>query len=378
MNITVVGTGYVGLVSGACFAEFGNHVACVDKDPAKIEMLRAGEMPIFEPGLDGIVARNVKAGRLQFGTDIARAIRDSLVVLVAVGTPQGNDGRADLSFVFEVAQTVAHNLNGYKVVVTKSTVPAGTGRRIRSVIEEHRAEPHPFSVASNPEFLREGSAIEDFLRPNRVVLGTAGTPILEIHRRRHRHGTPGMGPAGAALDGMGGIIFFAAVALREVGPLSVTISRVLIAAILLHAFIRLTGLRMPADGRTWAAFFGMGPPNNAMPFSLIFWGQTHIASGLASILNATTPLFTVVVAHFLTSNEKLTPGRGLGVLIGLAGVVVMIGTDLLDGLNENLLAQLAVLGAAVTYASATIYGRRFRQMPPICTAAGHSAPPARS
>jgi drug/metabolite transporter (DMT)-like permease len=168
----------------------------------------------------------------------------------------------------------------------------------------------------------------------------------------------------------GGSFFFAAVALREVGPLSVTISRVLIAAILLHAFIRLTGLRMPADGRTWATFFGMGLLNNAMPFSLIFWGQTHIASGLASILNATTPLFTVVVAHFLTSNEKLTPGRGLGVLIGFAGVIVMIGTDLLDGLSENLLAQFAVLGAAVSYAFATIYGRRFRQLPPICTAAG--------
>ncbi|HEX6093090.1 MAG TPA: DMT family transporter [Dongiaceae bacterium] len=168
----------------------------------------------------------------------------------------------------------------------------------------------------------------------------------------------------------GGSFFFAAVALREVGPLTVTISRVLIAAILLHAFIRLTDLRMPADGRTWAAFFGMGLLNNAIPFSLIFWGQTHIASGLASILNATTPLFTVVVAHFLTNNEKLTAGRGLGVLIGFAGVVVMIGTDLLDGLSENLLAQFAVLGAAVAYAFATIFGRRFRQLPPICTAAG--------
>jgi len=168
----------------------------------------------------------------------------------------------------------------------------------------------------------------------------------------------------------GGSFFFAAVALREVGPLTVVISRVAIAAILLHAFILITGLRMPADGRSWAAFFGMGLLNNAIPFSLIFWGQSHIASGLASILNATTPLFTVVVAHFLTSNEKLTVGRGLGVLIGFAGVVAMIGADLLEGLGNNLLAQLAVLGAAVFYALATIYGRRFRDLPPICTAAG--------
>ncbi|MFM9842668.1 MAG: DMT family transporter [Dongiaceae bacterium] len=168
----------------------------------------------------------------------------------------------------------------------------------------------------------------------------------------------------------GGSFFFAAVALPEVGPLTVVASRVAIAAILLHGFILLRGMRMPADGRTWAAFVAMGLLNNAIPFSLIFWGQTHIASGLASILNATTPLFTVVIAHFLTRNEKITGGRGLGVLIGFAGVVVMIGTDLLSGLSTNLLAQLAVLGAAVAYAFATIYGRRFRLLPPICTATG--------
>jgi drug/metabolite transporter (DMT)-like permease len=168
----------------------------------------------------------------------------------------------------------------------------------------------------------------------------------------------------------GGSFFFAAVALREVGPLTVVISRVAIAAILLHLFIRFAGLRMPQDARTWAAFLGMGLLNNVIPFSLIFWGQTHIASGLASILNATTPLFTVVIAHVLTHNEKLTAGRTLGVLVGFVGVVVMIGADLLQGLGNNLLAQLAVLGAAVTYGFASVYGRRFRQLPPICTAAG--------
>jgi UDPglucose 6-dehydrogenase len=172
VNIAVVGTGYVGLVTGACFSEFGTHVTCVDKDSSKIEMLKRGEIPIYEPGLDGVVERNVKAGRLEFTTDLPAAVRDALVVFIAVGTPQGEDGRADLSFVKDVAIAVARNLNSYKVVVTKSTVPAGTGRMIRELIEEHRAESHPFSVASNPEFLREGSAIEDFLRPNRVVIGT--------------------------------------------------------------------------------------------------------------------------------------------------------------------------------------------------------------
>jgi drug/metabolite transporter (DMT)-like permease len=168
----------------------------------------------------------------------------------------------------------------------------------------------------------------------------------------------------------GGSFFFAAVALKEVGPVTVAATRVLVAAILLYGFIRLTGRQMPSDGRTWAAFFGMGLINNVVPFSLIFWGQTHIASGLASILNATTPLFTVLVAHVLTRNERLTVNRSLGVIIGFAGVVMMIGADLLAGLGDNLLAQLAVLGAAISYASATIFGRRFRELPPIATAAG--------
>jgi UDPglucose 6-dehydrogenase len=154
----------------------------VDKDVAKIEALEQGRIPIFEPGLDDLVERNVKAGRLKFSTDLAEIVRESLVVFIAVGTPQGNDGRADLSFVRDVAKTIAQNLNSYKVVVTKSTVPAGTGKMIRQIIEENMGEKHPFSVASNPEFLREGSAIEDFMRPNRVVLGTEdeqSTAILE-------------------------------------------------------------------------------------------------------------------------------------------------------------------------------------------------------
>ena len=186
MNITVVGSGYVGLVTGACFSEFGNHVTCVDNDAGKVERLTRGEMPIYEPGLPELVERNVRAGRLTFSMDLARAVDRSLVVFIAVGTPQGNDGRADLSFVREVAAEVAQHLDAYKVVVTKSTVPAGTGQMIRRIIEEHRKENHPFSVASNPEFLREGSAIEDFLRPNRVVIGaddeTAAAILKDLYR----------------------------------------------------------------------------------------------------------------------------------------------------------------------------------------------------
>jgi len=186
MNVCVVGTGYVGLVTGACFAEFGIHVTCVDKNSAKIEMLNAGGIPIYEPGLDDLVQRNHKAGRLKFTTDLAASVRDSLVVFIAVGTPQGNDGSADLSFVWEVAREVAENLNSYKVIVTKSTVPAGTGQGVRKIIDEHRKEDHPFSVASNPEFLREGAAIEDFMRPNRVVLGTDDEMAAAILRDLYR------------------------------------------------------------------------------------------------------------------------------------------------------------------------------------------------
>ncbi|MDX1387688.1 MAG: UDP-glucose/GDP-mannose dehydrogenase family protein [Acidobacteriota bacterium] len=186
MNIAVVGTGYVGLVTGACFAEFGNHVICVDKIHEKIEMLQKGEIPIYEPGLAPMVERNVKAGRLEFTTELADAVRQSLVVFIAVGTPQGNDGRADLSFVQQVARSVAENLDSFKVVVTKSTVPAGTGKMIREIIEKHRAEDHSFSVVSNPEFLREGSAIEDFMRPDRVVVGTEDETAAAIMRDLYR------------------------------------------------------------------------------------------------------------------------------------------------------------------------------------------------
>ncbi len=194
MNICVVGTGYVGLVTGACLAEFGHTVTCVDKDHSKIELLNAGGIPIFEPGLDDLVRRNTQAGRLFFTVELDHAIRESLVVFIAVGTPEGSDGRADLSFVHAVARTVAEHLNSYKVVVTKSTVPAGTGKVIRELIEQHRVEDHPFSVASNPEFLREGSAIEDFMRPNRVVLGAedemAAAILKDLYRPLYLIETP--------------------------------------------------------------------------------------------------------------------------------------------------------------------------------------------
>ncbi len=172
MNIAMIGTGYVGLVSGTCFAEFGIHVTCVDKVEEKIDALQNGRIPIYEPGLEDLVKKNVREGRLTFTTDFKDAVEKSLVIFIAVGTPRHNDGSADLSSVEEVARDIGRHMNGYKVVIGKSTVPVGTGKWVEGIIRENQREPHVFDVASNPEFLREGSAIEDFMRPNRVVIGT--------------------------------------------------------------------------------------------------------------------------------------------------------------------------------------------------------------
>jgi len=186
MHIAVVGAGYVGLVTGACFAEFGVNVICVDIDPDKIERLGRGESPIYEPGLDQLVKKNLQAGRLSFTTDIAAAIRQSLVIFIAVGTPPQTDGSADLSFVEGVARSVAEHMDSYKVVATKSTVPVGTGKRLTALIREQQNRQIDFSVVSNPEFLREGAAIGDFMRPDRVVIGGSDSQAIAIMRDLYR------------------------------------------------------------------------------------------------------------------------------------------------------------------------------------------------
>ena len=179
MNICVVGTGYVGLVTGACLADFGMTVLCVDKDEAKIAALQAGRIPIYEPGLEEIVAKNQRAGRLRFTTDLKSGIQSALAIFIAVGTPPRPDGAPDLTFVRQVAEAIAHHINGYKVVVTKSTVPTGTGRMIEQILRSNDGD-REFSVVSNPEFLREGSAIADFLRPDRIVIGASDARAIEV------------------------------------------------------------------------------------------------------------------------------------------------------------------------------------------------------
>jgi len=194
MRIAMIGTGYVGLVSGACLSEFGHEVVCIDKDQAKIAELNKGRVPIFEPGLDEVVAANARAGRLSFACDLSAAVSQADAVFIAVGTPsRRGDGHADLSFVFGAAEEIARALDGYTVVVTKSTVPVGTGRKVEDIIRKLRPTAE-FDVASNPEFLREGSAIEDFRRPDRIVVGAeterARNVLKEVYRPLYLNETP--------------------------------------------------------------------------------------------------------------------------------------------------------------------------------------------
>ena len=180
MRIAMIGSGYVGLVSGACFAQFGHDVTCIDKDADKIARLKKGEIPIYEPGLDKLVSDNAKSGRLQFGLDLADAVAKSDAVFIAVGTPtRRGDGHADLSYVYAAAAEIARAISGYTVVVTKSTVPVGTGREVARIIREAQPDAE-FDVASNPEFLREGAAIEDFMKPDRVVIGVESKRAREV------------------------------------------------------------------------------------------------------------------------------------------------------------------------------------------------------
>jgi len=186
MQVAVIGSGYVGLVTGAAFAEFGDTVTCVDVDAEKIARLSNGQTTIYEPGLDHLVAKNLHAGRLRFTTDIKRATEEALVIFLAVGTPSKADGSVDLAFIETAARSIAEHMQTYKVIVTKSTVPVGTCKKLKKLIREHQQVEAPFSVVSNPEFLREGAAINDFMRPDRIVLGADDEEAITIMRELYR------------------------------------------------------------------------------------------------------------------------------------------------------------------------------------------------
>jgi len=186
MHISIIGTGYVGLVTGACFAEFGVQVTCMDKDARRIALLEKGESPIYEPGLTELVRKGLSEGRLTFTADLGKAVETGQVIFIAVGTPSRDDGSADLSFVEDVGRGIATHLNSYKVIVTKSTVPVGTGERLRHLITHQAPQAARFDIVSNPEFLREGSAVEDFMRPNRIVIGADNAQAETIMRDLYR------------------------------------------------------------------------------------------------------------------------------------------------------------------------------------------------
>ena len=185
MNVGVIGAGYVGLVTGACFAEFGVNVTCIDTNEGRINLLQKGVVPFYEPGLEELIRKNVNEGRLYFSNNTAESVKKSDVIFIAVGTPSLEDGSADLSYVDSVARTIAENLNGYKVIVTKSTVPVGTGERLRNIIQDIRND-GDFDIVSNPEFLREGSAIGDFMRPDRIVIGSGSERATSVMRDLYR------------------------------------------------------------------------------------------------------------------------------------------------------------------------------------------------
>ena len=185
MNVGVIGAGYVGLVTGACFAEFGVNVTCIDTNESRITLLQKGVVPFYEPGLEELIRKNVNEGRLYFSNNTAESVKKSDVIFIAVGTPSLEDGSADLSYVDSVARTIAENLNGYKVIVTKSTVPVGTGERLRNIIQDIRND-GDFDIVSNPEFLREGSAIGDFMRPDRIVIGSGSERATSVMRDLYR------------------------------------------------------------------------------------------------------------------------------------------------------------------------------------------------
>ncbi len=193
MKIAVIGTGYVGLVAGACIADMGNDVICVDNNKEKLKQLEQGIIPIYEPGLDELVKSNVVEKRLTFSSDIDRAVKDSQVCFIAVGTPQDEDGSADLQYVFEVAKSIGQAMNGYKVIVDKSTVPVGTAEKVAEVIKQNLPYAQPFDVVSNPEFLKQGNAVDDFLHPDRVIIGSnsdkATLIMQEIYAPFFRKGT---------------------------------------------------------------------------------------------------------------------------------------------------------------------------------------------
>jgi UDPglucose 6-dehydrogenase len=351
MNVCVIGTGYVGLVTGACFAEFGVSVICADKDAAKIESLQAGKIPIYEPGLDALVARNVEQGRLSFTTETPDAIKASLVVFIAVQTPTLEGGGTDLRAVEGVAREIGRALNGYKVVVTKSTVPVGATQRVKELIREEleaASRDESFSVASNPEFLREGAAIGDFMRPDRVVIGAeddAARAILrDLYRPLYLNETPFVftNVATSELTKYAANAFLATKIsfINEFANLCETVGGDV------QALARGIGL----DGRIGKKFLHAGPGFGGSCFPKDTRAAAHFARALGGsleVVEATVRVNEAQRARMVDKIERAVGGLG-GKTIALLGLSFKPETDdMRDAPSIDIAKGLAARGAAL-------------------------------
>jgi UDPglucose 6-dehydrogenase len=345
MNICVVGTGYVGLVTGAVFADLGNEVICVDNQASKIQDLEAGRMPIYEPGLEEMVARNVADGRLSFTTDLPAAVRRSVIVFITVGTPPKDDGQTDLGAVGEVARVIGQSMERYTVVVNKSTVPVGTGEFVREVIEGHQRKPVPFDVVSNPEFLREGSAIEDTLRPDRIVIGAptqqVAMSLLELYAPLERPMIITDVPSAE-------MIKYASNAF-----LSTKISFInAIANIceLAGADVTQVMKAMGLDARIGPAFLSAGLGYGGSCFPKDTDSLVHTAATLGydfALLKAVVEVNRERAGHFVTMIEKtLNPMDGR--VIGVLGLAFKPNTDdMREAKSVEVISRLTQMGAIV-------------------------------
>lgn len=349
MKIVMIGTGYVGLVSGACFSDFGHDVVCVDKNEKKIEMLRNGGIPIYEPGLDSLVERNVKAGRLSFTTDLAGPVSEAEAVFIAVGTPtRRGDGHADLSYVYAASEEVAAALSGYTVVVTKSTVPVGTNReverRIRAVAPDAEVD-----VASNPEFLREGAAIEDFMRPDRVVIGVesprAESVMKEIYRPLYLRETPivATGLESAEMIKYAANAFLATKIsfINEVADLCERVG----------ADVQEVAKGMGLDGRIGSKFLNAGPGYGGSCFPKDTSALTRTAQEYASPIRIVETVIEVNDARKRAMATKILDAMGdnvAGKKIAVLGVTFKPNTDdMRDAPSLTIVPTLIGKGASV-------------------------------
>ncbi len=351
MHLTVVGTGYVGLVSGTCFAEFGINVTCVDMDASKIEMLQKGQIPIFEPGLEALVQKQVKAGRLNFTTKLAEAMKGTDAVFIAVGTPPRPDnGHADMKYVHAAAKEIAELADDYIVLVTKSTVPVGTAREVEAIVAAHKKPETTIDVASNPEFLREGAAVNDFMRPDRIVIGTSSERASEVLREVYRPLYINETPMVVTTPETAEIIKYAANAFLAT---KITfINQIADLCEASNANVQHVAKAMGLDGRIGAKFLHAGPGYGGSCFPK----DTLALTQTGHLLNAPQTIVEAVIKANENRQEQMADrvikacgGDVKGMKIGILGVAFKANTDdVRDSPALTIIPLLQAAGAEVT------------------------------